>query len=67
MNKMLENTIKKNIRDFEEDEDNDSLNDLYSYNSNEDNSSVIYDDIDNNSIWTNIERDLDEFIENLLQ
>ena len=67
MNKKLEFTNKEILRGYESEEDSDSRGDLYSYNDNEDNSSLIYGDTDTNSIWTNIERDLDEFIENLLQ
>ena len=67
MNKKLEFTNKEKIKDYYTEEESNSQDDSYSYNDNEDSSSVIYGDTDPNSIWTNIERDLDDFIDNLLQ
>ena len=67
MNKKLEFTNKENLKDYYTEEESNSQEDSYLYNDNEDNSSVIYSDMDPNSIWTNIERDLDDFIDNLLQ
>ena len=67
MNKKLEFTNKENLKDYYTEEESNSPDDSYLYNDNEDNSSVVYGDADTNSIWTNIERDLDDFIDNLLQ
>ena len=67
MNKKLEIENKENLKDYYTEEESNSQDDSYSYNDNEDYSSVLYSHTDPNSIWTNIERDLDDFIENLLQ
>ena len=67
MNKKLEFTNKESLRDYYTEDESNLSGDSYLYNGNEDNSSVIYGDTDTNSIWSNIERDLDDFIENLLQ